>query len=432
MTDEPQWRIHRVGLLSTGSEILQGQYADTNAQFLAEKLTLAGVQVVTIVAAPDDETAIEQSLKFAGESTDLVICTGGLGPTQDDVNRFVFARVFQTELVRDENAVQQMSRRFLTRGQGRMPEANEVQAMLPRNCIPFYNRWGTAPGFLLRPAGGGELGHCGLLALPGPPSEMVPMWNEAAWPALQPYLTAGRVGAIRTIHTFGYPESHIGTLVADLFARQPGVEFSILAKRHGVDLRICATGETHSEVQNRLTHYEEKVKRLLEPRMVYGLDDEMLSHVVGAQLKARSAWVTTAESCTGGLVAQMLTDVAGSSAYVGECHVTYSNEAKVRVLGVRKDTLDAVGAVSHDVAVEMAEGARRVSGADFAVSITGIAGPGGGTDEKPVGLTYISVAGPGGTTTSKNIFMGDRSGIRNQAALTALNMLRLILLESHN
>ncbi len=424
----PNWIINRVALLSTGSEILQGQYADSNARFLAETLTLSGIAVTTIIAAPDDPQAIEHALRFAATNADLVICTGGLGPTLDDVNRFVFERVFNRKLLRDETAIQAMGRRFLTRGKGPMPETNEVQALLPDGCSPFYNRWGTAPGFLIYPTGTGDLPHCGLLALPGPPSEMMPMFNELAMPVLQKYLPAGRIGGIRTIHTYGHAESQIGALVADLFQPSPGIEFSILAKQHGVDLRVCAVGTSQQEIDARLNEYEQLIRSRLQPEMIYGLNDDTLASAVGALLKKANAWVTTAESCTGGMVAQMLTEIPGSSAYVGECHVTYSNEAKTRVLGVKAKTLDTVGAVSEQVAIEMAEGARQVSGAGYAISVTGIAGPGGSKADKPVGLVYISVAGPRGTTTTKNHFLEDRAGNRRQSAQTALNMLRLALL----
>lgn len=429
---QSEWSINRVALLSTGSEILQGQYADSNARFLAEKLTLLGLAVTTIIAAPDNDQSIERALRFAAENADLVICTGGLGPTLDDINRFVFERVFKRPLRRDEMAIQSMGRRFLIRGKGPMPEANEVQALLPEECVPFYNRWGTAPGFLIPPNGTGDLPHCGLLALPGPPSEMMPMFNELAMPALQKYLPPGRAGAIRTIHTFGHPESHIGTLVADLFKPVAGIDFTILAKQHGVDLRICAVGDSHPHVLERLTEFEQLVRARLSPEMIYGADEDTLGGTVGELLKQCKAWVTTAESCTGGMVAQMLTEVAGSSAFVGECHVTYSNTAKTRVLGVKPETLEAVGAVSEQVAIEMAEGARRVSGADYAISVTGVAGPDGGTQDKPLGLVYISVAGPSGTNTMKNQYQSDRAGNRLQSAQTALNILRLMLLDEAN
>ncbi len=423
------WRIRRVALLSTGSEILQGQYADSNARFLAEKLTLAGLEVVSITAAPDNAAAVKRAINFSAAGAELIVCTGGLGPTDDDVNRWVFENAFKVALKRDEKAVEQMGRRFLTRGRGPMPEANEVQALLPEGCIPFYNKWGTAPGFFLPPTGKGELGHCGLMALPGPPTEMIPMFETLAMPLLKNYVGGERLGAIRTIHTFGHPESHVGTLVAELFTPTPGVEFTILAKRHGVDLRICATGADASVVNARLDAYEKRVRSKLHAEMIYGVDDDTLAVAVGRLLKKKQAWVTTAESCTGGMVAQMLTDVAGSSAYVGECHVTYSNSAKVRVLGVSQETLDLHGAVSEQVAVEMAQGVRRGSGADYAVSITGIAGPDGGSDEKPVGLTYIGLAGPADTSVSRHVFMGNREHNRLQAAQTALNLLRLMLLK---
>lgn len=428
MISGQQWVIRRVGLMSTGSEILQGQYADTNARYLAEQLTLAGIYVKSIAAAPDDSDAIERVLRFSAEGADLVICTGGLGPTLDDVNRFVFEKVMGRRLVRDEQAIDSMARRFVSRGRGPMPESNEVQALLPEGCVPFYNRWGTAPGFLLRPTGEGPMGHCGLLALPGPPGEMLPMFTQLVLPELRPHLPEDSLGGIRTVHTYGCAESQVGAAVADLFRSLGDVEFSILAKRHGVDLRICAKGKNHGAVKALLDEVEAMVRQRVDAQMIYGVDEDTIAVAVGRLLIERKAWVTTAESCTGGMVAQMLTEVAGSSAYVGECHVTYSNQAKMRVLGVKKETLDAHGAVSEETAIEMAEGARRVSNADYAISVTGVAGPSGGTDDKPVGLVYISVAGPSRTRTVKNQLLGNRSENREQSARIALDLLRLELL----
>jgi len=422
------WKIERVAILSTGSEILQGQYADSNARFLAEELTLAGLSVVAIMAAPDDPAAIMAALEFCSSRADLILCTGGLGPTADDVNRFVFEKGFDAPLERDETAIDTMARRFVSRGYGPMPEANEVQALLPKGCLPFYNRWGTAPGFLLLPTGRGLGKRCGLLAMPGPPSEMIPMFQQMAMPAIMPYLVAGRVGVIRTIHTYGHPESEIGALVKKLFEPAADAEFTILAKSHGVDLRIKALAESSDAAKAIVARYETMVRQLLRPEMIYGVDDETLASNVGRLLKQTGAWVTTAESCTGGMVSEFLTEVAGSSAYIGECHVTYSNDAKVKVLGVNRETLDIYGAVSEQTATEMAKGARRVSGAEYAISVTGIAGPDGGSVDKPVGLTYITVAGPKRTITTRNTYTGNRSQNRLSATQTALNMLRLELL----
>lgn len=422
------WKIQRVAIMSTGSEILQGQYADSNARYIAERLTLAGVKIVAIAAAPDDASAIERVARFCADQADLVICTGGLGPTRDDLNRFVFEKLFGAPLKRDEQAVESMRQRFRARGDGEMPVANKVQALLPEGCVPFYNRWGTAPGFLVYPSAEASIKNCGLLALPGPPGEMIPMLETLALPALKTHLPTSAVTGIRTVHTFGQPESYVGMMVADMFCSIPGIVFSILAKPHGVDLRICATTHSEAELSFRLDSLESEIRQRLGDDCIYGLNDTTMAAAVGDLLKAHSAWVTTAESCTGGLVAQLLTAVEGSSAYVGECHVTYSNDAKMRILGVRPETLEHHGAVSAECAVEMAEGARRVSGADYAISVTGIAGPGGGSDAKPVGLVYISVAGPRRTITLKNQFLGDRGANREQSALVALNALRLELL----
>ncbi len=428
VSEPAEWLVRRVALVSTGTEILQGMYADTNARFLAEELTGLGVQVVSIAAAPDDEEAIERILRFSASQADLVICTGGIGPTGDDRNRYVYERVLELPLELDEHAVAGMRGRFRVRNYGEMPRANEVQGMLPRGCVPFYNQWGTAPGFLVRPTGEGVFARCGLIAMPGPPMEMMPMFNELVKPALAGLLPGGRARAIRTLHTYGHPESHIGSLVADMFCGIPGLDFTILASREGVHLRLCVTAGNVREVAYRLDELESQVRQRIGDDCVYGMDGQSLAGSVGELLTARKAWVSTAESCTGGMVAQLLTEVAGSSAYLGECYVTYSNDAKMKLVGVREETLKQHGAVSEETAREMADGARKGAGSDYAISVTGVAGPGGGSEDKPVGLVYIGVAGPTRTVVSREQLLGDRVANREQSARIALNLLRLELL----
>lgn len=426
--ESADWVVGRVALVSTGTEILQGMYADTNARFLAEELTGLGVQVVSIAAAPDDDQAIERVLQFSASQADLVICTGGIGPTGDDRNRFVYERVLDCPLEMDERAVAGMRERFRIRNHGEMPRANELQGMLPKGCLPFYNQWGTAPGFLVKPTGKGVFAQCGLIAMPGPPMEMIPMFNELVKPALSEYLPEQRARAIRTLHTYGYPESHIGSLVADMFCGIPGLDFTILASREGVHLRMCVTAGNAREVAYRLDELESQVRQRIGNDCIYGTDGQSLAASVGELLTARKAWVSTAESCTGGMVAQLLTEVAGSSAYLGECYVTYSNEAKTKLVGVREETLRIHGAVSEETAREMAEGAKKAARSDYAISVTGVAGPGGGSPDKPVGLVYIGVAGPTRTVVSREQLLGDRTANREQSARIALNLLRLELL----
>lgn len=420
----PDEVVRTASIISTGTEILQGLYADTNAQFLAEQLTALGIRVVGIHAAPDDRAVFEATLNSVIAGCDLVICSGGLGPTEDDVNRDVFAAVWQTQLTRDECAVEMMRARFEARARGPMPESNEVQALVPRGCTVFYNQWGTAPGFYLqrtaaRPA---------LIALPGPPKEMRPMFLECARPLLQQLSGGGNVSLTRTIHTYSQPESYVNERCRDLFGANPQVALTILAKTYGVDLRIHASAPSAAAAQSLIDQYEADIRSRLTADEIYGVDEQMLHDSVAALLMEKRLSVAAAESCTGGLIAKLLTDVPGSSAYIQQSHVVYANEAKIRVLGVRTETIEQHGAVSEQTAHEMASRVREIAGADFGIGVTGIAGPSGGTPDKPVGLTYIAVADKHRTRVHRYQFLGDREMNRTWAAQSALYLLRRRLL----
>lgn len=421
-------RISTAAIISTGTEILQGLYADTNARWLAEQLSAEGIDVRLIAAAPDDAQELEALLRYAMKRADLIVCTGGLGPTADDVNREVFAKVFRTALVHDANAEAIMRERFARRGRT-MPESNLIQARVPHGACVLHNEWGTAPGFFIAPGENdshGEL-RCALLALPGPPRELYPMFREKALPLLRQHFAGNRFVATRVIHTFGAPESELGQCVKDLFASERDYTFTMLAKPHGVDIRIVVRASTQHQAVQRLAEIEAETRRRLDPDLIYGVDDETLPQAVASLLNSHKATLVTAESCTGGLVAKLLTDIAGSSAFFLRGYVTYSNEAKIEVLGVSPKTLEEKGAVSAETAEQMARGAIAAAGADFALAITGIAGPSGGSAEKPVGLTFIALAHRESISTRRYVFPGDRDFNRTFAALTALNWLRLEL-----
>lgn len=429
MTAPSVARIHRVAIISTGSEILQGLYADTNARYLSEQLSALGGEVVLIAAAPDSADELRRILEYAVGRADLVICSGGLGPTADDVNREVFAEVWRVNLVRNEQAVEMMRERFRARGR-EMPPANEVQGMVPAGAIVLQNQWGTAPGFFLSAgAGGPGAPECALLALPGPPKELIPMFETLALPLLRERIGGAVVVRTRTIHTYGRPESELGALTRDLFRRDPAVGFTILAKTYGVDFRVTVRGKDRNSVDALLAQYEYETLQRVGRECVYGFDDDTMASAVAGLLIASGVTVTVAESCTGGLVAKLLTDTPGSSAYLRQAVVTYANEAKEALLGVRPETLRLHGAVSEACAREMAEGARRAAGGpDYALAITGIAGPTGGSAQKPVGLVYVALASDRPTVCIERRFLDDRDQIRLHAALTALDLLRRTLL----
>lgn len=422
--------ISTAAIISTGTEILQGLYADTNARWLAEQLSAEGIDVRLIAAAPDDAQELEALLRYAMKRVDLIVCSGGLGPTADDVNRDVFAKVFRTTLVHDAKAETMMRERFARRGRA-MPESNLVQARVPHGAWVLHNEWGTAPGFFLAPTGNETESRtdarCALLALPGPPRELYPMFREKALPLLRPYFAGSRFVVTRVLHTFGAPESELGQCVKDLFASERDYTFTMLAKPHGVDIRIVVRAATRQQAEQRLAEIEAETRRRITPDLIYGIDDETLPQIVASLLISHKATLVTAESCTGGLVAKLLTDIAGSSAFFLRGYVTYSNEAKVELLGVCPKTLEEKGAVSAETAEQMARGAIATAGADYALAITGIAGPSGGSAEKPVGLTFIALAHRDSVSTRRYVFPGDRDFNRTFAALTALNWLRLEL-----
>ncbi len=430
-------RIERVAILSTGSEILQGLYADTNAQWLAAQFSSLGVTTVLTAAAPDHAQELEALLRYACSRADLVVCSGGLGPTADDVNREVFAQVYGVPLERDEQAVEMMRARFARRGRT-MPESNLVQAMVPQGAAVLYNEWGTAPGFLLLPrptpasSEFSQAPRAALLALPGPPRELKPMFRERALPLLEPYLAHSRFVLTRTLHTFGAPESELGESVRDLFHRDERLIYTMLAKPHGVDIRITARASTREEAEALVQEYEALTRQRIGERLIYGSDDETLPLVLARMLTHQHLTLACAESCTGGLVAKLMTDIPGSSAYFREGLVTYANEAKVARLGVSPSTLERYGAVSEETAREMLEGLLARTNAQVATAITGIAGPTGGSADKPVGLTYIAIATPRRKEVHRAVFAGDREFNRNFAALTALNLLRIALLQDHD
>lgn len=422
-------RFSTAAILSTGSEILQGLYADTNARYLAEQLSQIGLEPVVTIAAPDDEQSVEEALRFATARADVVLCTGGLGPTEDDVNRDAFERVLGVRLERNEAAIAMMRERFRRRGRGEMPPSNEVQALVPAGATVFQNEWGTAPGFFWDGGNKAKGGRASLIALPGPPKEMIPMFQKCALPLLRERVAGSFFVRTRTIHTIGRPESDLNEKTRELFRRDPDVKFTILAKGYGVDFRITARGASMKEVGRRIAEYQGEVTNRVGAQDIYGMDDDTLAEVVAKLLIAKGLTVCAAESCTGGLLTKMLTDTPGSSAFLKESHVTYSNEAKQKILGVQSATLGEFGAVSEQTCREMCYGARTVSGAILGVAVTGIAGPDGGSPDKPVGLTYVGLSTSRGVHVEQFNFLGDREQNRVSAALAALNLLRRALLE---
>jgi len=408
-------------LLSIGTELVIGQTVDTNAPWLAQRLAEMGIECTRQVTVGDDRQAIATAVSAAADEADVLIATGGLGPTLDDLTRFAVADVLGAELAIDEASLAALAAFFAARRRA-MPEANRVQALIPRGATPLANACGTAPGI--------HAPHrrAAMFFLPGVPSEMRAMFENEVRPRLAGR-TGGRTIVQHTLHTFGLPESVLGEQIADLMRPDRNPHVGTSAADLVISIRINAAGADAAEARRLAAEDADEIRRRLGSA-VFGEQGETLAEAVGRLLLASGRTVSTAESCTGGLVAKRLTDVSGSSGYFGQGFVTYANEAKTRLLAVPAELIARHGAVSREVAEAMAVTCRRFSGTDYAISTTGIAGPTGGTAEKPVGLVYLGLATETGCAV-RELRLGEtlaREAIRDRTAKLALNLLRLALL----
>jgi nicotinamide-nucleotide amidase len=410
--------IKKASILSIGNELLNGRTVDTNAAYIAGRLRTISLPVVSVHSVPDDVAAIERALALATSEAGVVVVTGGLGPTDDDLTRHAFAGFLGVELVLRPELLEKVKQFFDRRGI-EMPARNSIQACVPQGAAAIENEMGTAPG--IRAKKDGKL----LFALPGVPTEMRHMFDTLVLPELRPLVT-GQAMVVRRLKCFGAGESKIAELMGDAMQRGRNPLVNCTVQTGVISLEIVATA-THRAEAEGMAEQEERSLRASLSKLVYGVDDQSLAEVVGEGLTRMGKTIAVAESCTGGLLAELITDVPGSSGYFTYGWVTYSNEAKSRELDVPADMIERYGAVSEQVAGAMAQGARRKAGTDYAIAITGIAGPGGGTEQKPVGLVYITVDSQGGTDTSRHVFSFDRSSVRLRAAQTALNILRLKL-----
>lgn len=401
-------------LIAVGTEILLGDIVNTDAQVISQGLSELGINVFYQTVVGDNPARLRHVVETARDRADIIITTGGLGPTLDDLTKETLATVFGKKMALHQPSLDRIKGFFQTIGREMTPN-NEKQAWLPEGCTVFVNEWGTAPGCAFEAYGK----H--VLMLPGPPRECNPMWKECAMPYL--YKLAGGCIVSRNIRVFGLGESNMEAILHDMMAESKNPTIAPYAKTSECFARVTAKADTPEECEKLLDPVVEKICGLLGED-VYGVDVDSLEQVVGDGLRARGLMLAVAESCTGGLLSKRITDVPGCSDYYlgGVC--SYANEVKMNVLGVKKETLDTVGAVSPEVAEQMAEGVARALGADVGVGITGVAGPGGGTDDKPVGLVYISVWHNGQHYTRKMKAANGRDRIRMQAASTALDLIR--------
>lgn len=408
----------RAELVAVGSELLGPLRADTNTLWLTEQLLEAGVEVVARDTVADDPDLLESALRGALSRADVVITTGGLGPTADDLTREAAAAALGRRLVRDPSIVEGLRERFASFGRA-MPVVNEKQADLIEGARALDNPRGTAPG--QRVEDEGRL----LFLLPGPPGEMKPLFEAHILPGLR---SKGRVIRRRVLKIAAMPESLVDEIVAPLYTRVQNPRTTILGAPGQIELHLVGEGTTAEEAEERIESLARGLRERL-PAHVFSEDGRELPAVVGALLVDQGLTLSAAESCTGGLLTARLTDVAGASGFLDRSFVTYSNRAKVETLGVDQELIDRVGAVSTEVAAAMAAGARRAAGADVGVGITGIAGPDGATADKPVGLVYIALDGQAGARAHRARFPGGRERVRFQATQIALEMLRRGLLD---
>ncbi len=413
----------KAALLAIGDEIVAGLTTDTNSGFLAEQLRAIGVEPVAGFAVPDDEEAIARAWERALAEAEVAISTGGLGPTADDLTTAVVARLAGRPLRLDEHSLSIIEERFRGRGM-EMPENNRRQALFPEGSTIVPNPLGTAPGFICPVGRGGAIRH--VVCLPGVPREMKRMAVETVIPWLEG-LNPGRRFLSRTFSTFGLAESRLDELLEGVVAPSEA-RLAFRAAFPRVQARLTVSGAPDDDLEGRLDALEARVRERLGTH-VYAVGDEGMEETVGGLLRERGLTLAVAESCTGGLIGHRITEVPGSSEYFLMGVVSYSNDAKERLLGVRPETLRDHGAVSTRAAEEMAEGIRRLSGADLGLSTTGIAGPGGGSPDKPVGTVCVGLAWEGGTW-SRRYDLGERSRdwVKGMTAQVALDRVRRWLL----
>ncbi|HSI88447.1 MAG TPA: competence/damage-inducible protein A [Pyrinomonadaceae bacterium] len=408
-------------IIAVGSELLTPERSDTNSLWITERLNEIGIDVMLKTIVGDDEPRLMEAIKDASRRSDIVITTGGLGPTEDDITRQVAAKAIGRELEYHDELEAELRERFKRWGR-EMPEINRRQAYIIAGSDIIPNPNGSAVGMML------EDGGKTLVVLPGPPRENQPMFDGFVMPRL-----SNKVGDVvvrrRILKVSGMGESAVDEAAAPIYTQYPTVRTAVLFNKTEVEIHLYSRAATPAEAEAVL---DELAPRLAEKIgiAVFALNGETMEEVIGGMLADSKQTLAVAESCTGGLIGRRITEVAGSSAYFLEGFITYSNEAKMRTLGVPEEVLRAHGAVSAETAEAMAAGARRVSGADVAVSVTGIAGPGGGTDEKPVGTVFIGYAYERTSRSAKLFLPGDRYLIRWRASQAALDMVRRQLLKA--
>ncbi len=408
-----------VELISVGTELLLGNIVNTNAQYLSEQCASLGLSLYFQTVVGDNKERLESTIELAISRSDIVILTGGLGPTNDDITKESVANVCGLPLIMDEATKKDIEEYFKNSIYKEIPESNWKQAMIPEGAITLKNDNGTAPGLIVKK------GKKTIILLPGPPNELYPMFQEK----VIPYLTQSQPQVITstTVKICGIGESQVEDRIKNLIESQENPTIAPYAKTGEVHLRITAKAVDEKEGKKLIRPVVQKLKRKFG-NFIYTTKEETLEEVVVNLLKKENLTLSTAESCTGGMLGSRIVNVSGASDVYKVGYITYSNKAKRKYLDVKKETLKKYGAVSKETAREMAKGGAFKSGTDICVGITGIAGPNGATEEKPVGLVYISCFYNNHTYVNKYVFKGNREKIRQQAVTKALDTIRRCVL----
>jgi nicotinamide-nucleotide amidase len=406
--------VRQAEIIAIGNEVVSGLIQDSNSRFLSARLQAVGVNVTRMTAIGDDKQTIQTVVQEALQRVGIVIVTGGLGSTHDDITKTVLAEMFDSKFIRDEQVMHMLEGFFKSRGK-EVPEGVKSQWDVPETATILLNEKGTAPGLLFEKEG--KM----LYALPGVSLEMEHLFDKY----IQPRLSSPDGFKIwhRVLLTTGISEADLWAKIGSVEPLEKLVTVASLPSHLGVRIRLSALAKEEAEAQTRLDEAENLARAKIAP-YIFGRDDETLEGKVGELLLKNKQTVAVAESCTGGLIGHRLTQISGSSEYFLEGAVTYSNEAKQKRLGVAKDLIVKYGAVSEQVALAMADGIRKNAGTDYGVAVTGIAGPTGGTEHKPVGLTFIAVSSAAHTECRKYIFHQDRGRNKDRAAQAALDLLR--------
>ena len=410
-------------IISIGSEILRGQITDTNANFIAKKLVELGIDLEHISAVSDNPESLLSTLKLALQRSDLIITTGGLGPTEDDNTYQTIARALNLKLIKYPGAEEHL-RKFLNRINIKISPSNLKQTYLPENSKIIINKYGTAPAMIL------EKDNKIICSFPGVPHEMKNLIEENLIPYLKEKFPPSIIKKSKILKVTGLGESSVNELICDYINKQTNFTFGIYANPEDIQVQVTTQAPTEKETDKLLQSSVKQLTKILG-NYVYGSDDETLEEVVGKLLKTKKLTIAVAESCTGGMLGEMITRIPGSSEYFQGGVISYSAKVKKDLLKVPQEVIKKYGEVSKEVAQLMAEGVRINCHSDIGISITGIAGPGGATEKKKVGLVYMALADGKKTMTQKHQLFGSRQLIRLRAARRALNMLRIYLMGTY-